>query len=148
MPHDYSEDQLIQRSAAELLEKELGWQSVYAYDEETLGITGTLGRRSHKEVVLIRYLKEALRKLNPWITEAQQEEAVEKMKSHLSMQTLMQTNKEKYGYIRDGIPVTQTKPDGETETINAKVIDFQDSENNSFIVVRELKVHGALYRPG
>lgn len=146
MPHDYSEDQLIQRSAAELLEKELGWQSVYAYDEETLGITGTLGRRSHKEVVLIRYLKEALRKLNPWITEAQQEEAVEKMKSHLSMQTLMQTNKEKYGYIRDGIPVTQTKPDGETETINAKVIDFQDPENNSFIVVRELKVHGALYR--
>ena len=30
MAKDYSEDQLIQRSAAELMEKELGWTSVYA----------------------------------------------------------------------------------------------------------------------
>ena len=112
MSHEYSEDQLIQKSAAELLEKELGWQSVYAYDEETLGATGTLGRRSYKEVLLTRYLKEALRKLNPWMTDSQEDEAVEKMESHLSTQTLMQINEEKYGYIRDGIPVTQTKING------------------------------------
>ena len=37
MAKDYSEDQLIQRSAAELLEKELGWTSVYAFDKEELG---------------------------------------------------------------------------------------------------------------
>ena len=37
MPKDYSEDQLIQRSAAELLEKELGWTSVYAFDKEVSG---------------------------------------------------------------------------------------------------------------
>ena len=30
MAKDYSEDQLIQRSAAELLEKELGWTCGYA----------------------------------------------------------------------------------------------------------------------
>ena len=28
MAKDYSEDQLIQRSTAELLEKELGWKSI------------------------------------------------------------------------------------------------------------------------
>ena len=33
MSHDYSEDQLIQRSAAEFLEQELGWISVYAFDK-------------------------------------------------------------------------------------------------------------------
>ena len=32
MAKDYSEDLLIQKSTAELLEKELGWHSVYAYD--------------------------------------------------------------------------------------------------------------------
>ena len=37
MAKDYSEDQLIQRSAAELLEKELGWTSVYAFDKEVFG---------------------------------------------------------------------------------------------------------------
>lgn len=146
MPHDYSEDQLIQRSTAELLENELGWQSVYAYDEETLGITGTLGRRSYKEVLLVRYLKKALRELNPWMTEAQVNEAVEKMENHLSTQTLMQVNEEKYTYIRDGIPVTRTKNNGETEIVKAKVINFQYPKENSFIAVRELKVHGALYR--
>ena len=33
MSHDYSEDQLIQQSAAEFMEKELGWTSVYAFDK-------------------------------------------------------------------------------------------------------------------
>jgi len=37
MAKDYSEDQLIQRSAAELMEKELGWTSVYAFDKEVFG---------------------------------------------------------------------------------------------------------------
>ena len=37
MAKDYSEDQLIQQSAAELMEKELGWTSVYAFDKEVLG---------------------------------------------------------------------------------------------------------------
>ena len=41
MTKDYSEDKLIQRSAAELLEKELGWTSVYAFDKEVLGVNGT-----------------------------------------------------------------------------------------------------------
>ena len=36
MAKDYSEDQLIQRSAAELMEKELGRISVYAFDKEVL----------------------------------------------------------------------------------------------------------------
>ena len=31
MAKGYSEDQQIQRSSAELLEKELGWTSVYAF---------------------------------------------------------------------------------------------------------------------
>ena len=52
MAKDYSEDQLIQKSAAELLEKELGWTSVYAFDKEVLGTNGTLGRTSYHEVLL------------------------------------------------------------------------------------------------
>lgn len=146
MSDKYSEDQLIQKSAADLLEKELGWQSIYAYDEETLGTNGTLGRKSHKEVLLTRYFKKALQKLNPWMTDKQQNEAVEKMETHLSTQTMMQINEEKYRYIRDGIPVTRTKPNGETETVLAKIIDFQHPSDNSFLIVRELKVHGAFHR--
>ena len=52
MSIDYSEDRLIQKSAAELMETELGWTSVYAYDKEVLGENGTLGRNNYHEVLL------------------------------------------------------------------------------------------------
>ena len=77
MAKDYSEDQLIQRSAAELLEKELGWTSVYAFDKEVLGVNGTLGRTSYHEVLLVRHFRKALKVLNPWLTDKQLQECEE-----------------------------------------------------------------------
>ena len=146
MAKDYSEDQLIQRSTAELLEKELGWKSVYAYDQETLGVNGTLGRTNYHEVLLTRHLGQALKRLNPWLTEKQLQECMERMTEHMSSQTLMQINEQKYQLIRDGIPVTRVKQNGETEEVRAKVIDFVSPDKNEFLCVRELQVHGALYR--
>ena len=76
MAKDYSEDQLIQKSTAELLEKELGWKSVYAFDNEVLGEQGTLGRKSQSEVVLTRHLRMASKRLNPWMMDKQMTEPV------------------------------------------------------------------------
>jgi len=146
MAKDYSEDQLIQKSTAELLEKELGWKSVYAFDNEVLGEQGTLGRKNQSEVVLTRHLGQALKRLNPWLTEKQLQECIERMTEHMSSQTLMQINEQKYQLIRDGIPVTRVKQNGETEEVRAKVIDFASPDKNEFLCVRELQVHGALYR--
>ena len=146
MSKDYSEDQLIQKSAADLLENELGWSSVMAWDAEVLGETGTLGRKSYHDVLLVRHFCKALKTLNSWMTEKQLAEAVERMTERMSSQTLMQINEEKYQYIKDGIPVTRTKPNGETEEVKAKVIDFASPQKNEFLCVRELWVYGALYR--
>ena len=146
MSKDYSEDQLIQKSAADLLENELGWTSVMAWDAEVLGEAGTLGRKSYHDVLLVRHFCKALKTLNPWMTEKQLAEAVERMTERMSSQTLMQINEQKYQYIKDGIPVTRTKPNGETEEVKAKVIDFASPQKNEFLCVRELWVYGALYR--
>ena len=146
MAKDYSEDQLIQKSTAEFLEKELGWESVYAFDQETLGLNGTLGRTNYHEVLLTRHLGQALKRLNPWLTDKQLQECLERLTENMSSQTLMQINEQKYQLIRDGIPVTRTKSNGETEEVRAKVIDFASPEKNEFLCVRELQVHGALYR--
>ncbi|MBO5593705.1 MAG: type I restriction endonuclease subunit R [Prevotella sp.] len=146
MSKDYSEDQLIQKSTADFMEQELGWKSVYAFDQETLGANGTLGRNSYHEVLLVRHFSKALKTLNPWLNEKQLQECVERMTEHMSSQTLMQINEHKYQLIRDGIPVTRIKPNGETEEVRAKVIDFQSADKNEFLCVRELQVHGALYR--
>jgi len=64
-PSSYTEDTLVQQTTADYLRDELGWESVYAYNEETFGSEGTLGRKSDSEVILGRYLGEALVKLNP-----------------------------------------------------------------------------------
>ena len=145
MSYDYSENILVQESAGRLLE-ELGWEVKFAYNTEVLGEDGTFGRRSYKEILLVRYFREALRRLNPWITEAQIGEALQKMESRLSTASLMQVNEEKYRFIRDGIPVTGKKPDGTDDPKTALVIDFQHPENNYFLAVKELKIHGDLYR--
>ena len=146
MAKDYSEDLLIQKSTANFLEKELGWKSVYAFDQEVLGADGTLGRTSYHEVLLVRHFRKALKGLNPWLTDKQLSEAVERMTEHMSSQTLMQINEQKYQLIRDGVPVTRMKSNGETEEVRAKVIDFQSPDKNEFLCVRELWVYGPLYR--
>ena len=145
MSKDYSEDQLIQRSAAEFMEKELGWTSVFAFDKEVLGTNGTLGRSSYHEVLLTGRFTQSLKNFNPWMTDKQLAEAVERMTERMSTQTLMQINEQKYQYIRDGIPVTRVKPNGETEEVRAMVIDFNNPNRNDFLCVRELWVYGQLY---
>lgn len=145
MSNDYSEDRLIQQGTADYLEKKLGWTSVYAFDEEVLGQTGTLGRDNYHEVFLRRRFRNALKRLNPWINEKQLAEACDAMTSHLTTQNLMQINEQKYRLIRDGIPVTRIKPDGGTEKVRAKVIDFNAPDNNEFLAVRELWVYGQIY---
>ena len=146
MISEYSENVLIQDSAADLLKNELGWDVRYAYNQETLGENGTLGRKNYHEIILWRYFKEALKKLNSWITDAQISEACKILTSYLSSSSLIEINEEKYFLIRDGIPVKIKKPDGKTDIKKARVIDFENPENNYFLAVKELKIHGDIYR--
>ena len=60
-----SEDRLVQATFAQHLEQVLGWDSIYAWNEETFGPNGTLGRDETKQAVLTRNLRAALRRLNP-----------------------------------------------------------------------------------
>ncbi|MBO4232380.1 MAG: type I restriction endonuclease subunit R, partial [Bacteroidales bacterium] len=149
MSYEYSENILVQESAGELLEKELGWEVAYAYNTEVLGADGTFGRRSYREVLLVRYFRRALKTLNPWITDAQIDEAQQKLESRLASASDMQINEEKYFLIRDGIKVTVKTPDGKTASRTARVVDFEhpeDMEKNHFLAIKELKIHGNLHR--
>ena len=146
MSYEYSENTLVQESAGHLLHDELGWEVYYAYNTEKLGINGTFGRKSYREIVLWRYFKDAVFKLNPWLTEPVYEDAVKKLEHHLNSASLMQINEEKYGYLRDGIPVMVKKPNGKTEQERVQVFDFADPDNNHFLAIKELKIHGELYR--
>ena len=146
MSYDYSENILVQESSGNLLHDELGWDVQFAYNTEALGKDVTFGRESYKEILLLRYFKQALKKFNPWINDNQISEAIRTLENRLSTSSLLQVNEEKYFLIRDGIPVTVKKTDGKTEIKRAIVIDFQNPENNYFLAIKELKIHGDLYR--
>ena len=61
--HAYTEDQLVERPAIRLF-TELGWQTVSAM-EEVFGQSGTLGRETSGDVVLVPRLCASLERLNP-----------------------------------------------------------------------------------
>ena len=63
MSYDYSENILVQDSAGNLLRDELGWDVKFAYNTEVLGESGTFGRSSYKEILLVRYFRDALEKI-------------------------------------------------------------------------------------
>ena len=146
MSYDYSENILVQNSTGNLLQNELGWDVQFAYNTEVLGDNGTFGRKSYKEMLLVHYFKAALKRLNQWINDNQIIEAIILLERHLSTSSLLQINEEKYFLIRDGIPVTVKKPNGQTEIKKALVIDFKNVDNNEFLAVKEMKIHGDLYR--
>ena len=75
----YTEDTLVQQTTADYLERQLGWESIYAYNNEDFGPDSLLGRASDREVVLTRYLYAALRSLNPCLPDAAYDAAVQQI---------------------------------------------------------------------
>ena len=146
MSYEYSENILVQESSGKVLKDKLGWDVVFAYNTEVLGENGTLGRKSYNEIVLVRYLKKALFDNNEWMTDEYANEAVKVLCAFTSSATLMQINEEKYFMLRDGIPVLYKNTDGSTEPRLAKVFNFDEPEKNYFLAVKEMKIHGELYR--
>jgi type I restriction enzyme R subunit len=137
-----SEDRLVQATFASHLENTLGWNSVYAWNQETFGPTGTLGRASEREVVLVRDLRAALARLNPALPETAINEAVVKLTHHDYSRSLLQHNQAFYKLIRDGVSVSYRDAQGALRHAQAKVIDFREPANNRFLAVRELKITG------
>ncbi len=142
----YTEDTLVQQTTAEYLEQKLGWQSIYAYNNEDFGPNSLLGRASDREVVLTRPLRRKLKELNPGLPDEAYDEAVRQMVATSAMQSLIATNRDKYNLLRDGVQVAFRNAKGELVKERLRVLDFNTAINNEFLCVRELWVRGDLYR--
>lgn len=143
-----SEDRLVQATFADHLEEVLGWDSVYAWNEETFGADGTLGRESTQESVLTRDLRAALVRLNPILPDKAIEEAVRALTVYDVSRSTVQHNRDFYRLIRGGVPVTYRDTQGRQKSARARVIDFDNkplgngTPSNRFLAVRELKLTG------
>ncbi|MEW5718215.1 MAG: type I restriction endonuclease subunit R [Chloroflexota bacterium] len=137
-----SEDRLVQKTFADHLHNQLGWESIYAFNDETFGPNSTLGRANEREVVLVRDLRAALERLNPAPPPSAIDQAIQLLTQVDFARSLVQHNREFYNYIRDGVPISYQDAHGELQRVRARVIDFRNAQANRFLAVRELKIQG------
>jgi type I restriction enzyme R subunit len=98
----YTQDHLIEQPAIQLLEHELGWNSVNAFDEWSPGIS-SLGRETKREVVLTSRLEPALQSLNPELPAEALDAAVEELTRDRSALSLVEANREIDKLLRGGV---------------------------------------------
>jgi type I restriction enzyme, R subunit len=144
MLHAYTEDQLVERPAIGLF-VELGWQTVSA-TEEILGKDGTLGRETPNEVVLLPRLRAALKKLNPSLPPEAVIAAVDELTRDRSAMSLAAANRDVYALLKQGVPVSlPDRERGGQKTERVRVIDWENSAANDFLLVSQMTITGPLY---
>jgi type I restriction enzyme, R subunit len=138
-----SEDRLVQATFAKHLRDKLGWESVYAWNDETFGPGGTLGRKDTTEAVLARDVRAALERLNPNLPPPAIDDALRALAVHDFSRSMVQHNQDFNRLIRNGVPVSYRDAAGHLRNARAKVIDFDNAPGaNRFLAVRELKLTG------
>jgi type I restriction enzyme, R subunit len=138
-----SEDRLVQATFAAHLKDQLGWESVFTWNDETFGQDGTLGRDSTSEAVLTRDLRAALQRLNPELPPSAIDDALRALTVHDFSRSLIQHNQDFARAIRNGVLVSWRDANGQRREARARVIDFDNKPGaNRFLAVRELKFTG------
>src|ERR1035437_231612 len=121
--------------------KSLGWAVADCY-HETFGDGGTLGRETSAQVVLERHLRAAIAKLNPGLSAAAIDLAVAEVTKDRSVLSPVRANQEVYQLLKDSVKVT-FRTDDEEEVIEVvKVIDWENPENNDFILASQFWISG------
>ena len=145
MQNPYSEDQLIEQPAINLL-KEFGWETLNCFSEFEQTEESLLGRQTKSEVVLTARLRPALAKLNPDATPDTIDKAIEELTQSRAVMSPVEANCEIYTLLKDGVKVNLADPDGEGETVEVlQVINWENPENNDFFAASQFWITGEMY---
>lgn len=142
--NEFSEDKLIEQTAIKIFGELWGAENfINAYSEEGDAL---LGRENQGEVVLEGRLKSKLIELNLDAPVEAIEEAINILTRDRSTMSLVNANAELYRLIKDGVKVDVRDERGAIETINIKVIEFNDIKKNDFLLVSQMWVTGDLHK--
>lgn len=134
----------VEKPSIELL-TQLGWTAVDAF-QEILGLEGSLGRDSQRDVVLTHRLRSAMRKLNAeHVPDTSINEAVEVLTKDRSAMDRVRANHEVHDLLRDGYRAEWTDDRGEKQIETLRYLDLRNSSNNDLLAVQQLWVKGNLH---
>ena len=118
--------------------QELGY--TYLHGDTIAPSSPTPERKKYAETILKGRLESALRKFNPSLPDTSILEAVRYVANYAST-SLVESNRELYSWIRDGIPV-DVEIDGLTQRRKAQVVQWDDVNQNDWLVVNQFTVKG------
>ena len=140
----FPEDPTVEQPAIALF-AQLGWETVNARDE-VLGLDGTLGRESRRDAVLVARLRAALGRLNPDVPDDALQSAMDVLTRDRSSMGLVGANRELYSLLKDGVLVSiPDRENGGQRTERIRVIDWDRSEGNDFLLASQVTVVGEMY---
>ncbi len=105
------------------------------FDASTLDI-----RESISEVILEDRLRSSLLKINPWLESNSLERVVRKIKN-IQATTLMEANQIVFDLITKKDSITE-KPSVNEKPQPVFIIDYENIDNNDFLIVNQMKYHG------
>lgn len=129
-------ESVVEEVALSLYER-LGYSNLYGPD--IAPGEPSAERNSYNETILGRRFKECLIRLNPNIPSDALEEASRKITRPKSPSTVI-NNHEFHKLLVNGIPVEYVGEDGRIVHDNARIVDFQDPDNNDWLVVNQFTV--------
>lgn len=135
----------IEQFAIDLLEKQ-GYQ--YVYGPDIAPDSKTHERKSFEDVLLIERLRKAVGRINPRIPPDAREDALKQIQ-RLNSPELIANNETFHRLLTEGIKVIYRK-DGNNRGDLVWMIDFQNPDNNDFIVANQFTVveNSVNKRPG
>lgn len=132
MSFEYNEDNLVEQATVDVLDS-IGWMIETAWQNESFGKDGLLGRENKSEVILQKYLLPKLEKFNPGLPASAYRDAYLKIAQKEADKTLDRINKEKYELIKNGVEVSFTNEKGKLTKKRLKVFDFNHPDENDFL---------------
>lgn len=146
----YTEDALVEQPAINLF-KEINWTTLNCFNE-TMGLVAeisvddqgsvSLGRENRGEVVLLTELRLALFTINPECSENEISLAIDELIRDRTAMSAIAANEACYKLIKDGVKVKSDDEDEDSVTV--KVIDWQNHDNNRFLLCSQLWVTGEI----
>ncbi|MDY0236424.1 MAG: type I restriction endonuclease subunit R [Gudongella sp.] len=130
---------LVEKAALDYLVDILG----YTYIEASK-LTPSFGEReSFRDVILINRLRTVIKRLNPWINDESLGTALKFLVNSESLGTsLLEINERIYKAIVDLDFTVSQSIDGQKKPQTVRFIDFDNIDNNEFIVTNQYQVQG------
>ena len=138
MSKDLNENTLTEQPVIDWL-KEFGYD--YEFGPDLAPGSPLMERNSFREVILVSRLKRSLRRLNSDLSDSAIDDVISRIVSfeHPSLDIV---NKEIHKMITQGVMVESKDKSGEMRGKIAKVFDFENPQNNEFLVVNQFAIQG------